>query len=207
LPPPVAPKPETAKPVTAKPDVAKPAPALNAASGAYVVNLGTYANLDNAGKLLASLKEAGLAATSEPVTVSGKPAMRLRLGPYARQTDAQSARISALAVRSDLPASVVALDGAQTSTKSANDKLDAVARPKIGFAVQVGAFSDKADADGLVARLKKAGFIGFSEPVKTASGTLYRVRVGPEITRAEAEQLRTNVSNKLKLDGIVVSHP
>lgn len=207
LPPPVAPKPETAKPVTAKPNVAKPAPDLNAASGAYVVNLGTYANLDNAGKLLASLKAAGLAATSEPVTVSGKPAMRLRLGPYARQADAQSARISALAVRSDLPASVVALDGAQTSTKSANDKLDTVARPKIGFAVQVGAFSDKADADGMVVRLKKAGFIGFSEPVKTASGTLYRVRVGPEITRVEAEQLRTNVSNKLKLDGIVVSHP
>src|SRR3546814_4073265 len=71
----------------------------------------------------------------------------------------------------------------------------------------VGAFSDKADADDVVERLKTAGFIGFSEPVKTAGGTLYRVRVGPEITRAEAEKLRTNVADKLKLDGIVVSHP
>lgn len=206
LPPPVAPKPETVKPVTAKPEVATPAPALNAASGAYAVNLGTYANLDNASKLLASLKAAGLAATSESVTVSGKPAMRLRLGPYARQADAQSARISALGVRPDLPASVVALDGAQPATH-APTTTPAAAKPKVGFAVQVGAFSDKTDATALVERLAKAGFIAFSEPVKTASGTLYRIRVGPEITRAEAEQLRTSVSDKLKLDGMVVSHP
>lgn len=199
-------KPAVPKPVAPKPAAAKPAPALSAAAGAYAVNLGTYANLDNANKLLASLKAAGLAATSESVTVSGKPAMRLRLGPYARQADAQSARISALGVRADLPASVVALDGTQTATQ-APTTTPAAAKPKVGFAVQVGAFSDKTDATALVERLAKAGFIGFSEPVKTASGTLYRVRVGPEITRAEAEQLRTSVSDKLKLDGMVVSHP
>src|SRR3546814_8046007 len=94
------------------------------------------ANLANAGKLLASLKAAGLAASSESVTVSGKPAMRLRLGPYARQADAQSARITALGVRSDLPASVVAVDGAPAATLAATAKPDAAARPKIGFAVQ-----------------------------------------------------------------------
>jgi len=199
-------KPAVPKPVAPKPVAPKPAPALSAAAGAYAVNLGTYANLDNASKLLASLKAAGLAATSESVTVSGKPAMRLRLGPYARQADAQSARISALGVRADLPASVVALDGAQTATQTPTTS-PAAAKPKVGFAVQVGAFSDKTDATALVERLAKAGFIAFSEPVKTAGGTLYRVRVGPEITRAEAEQLRTSVSDKLKLDGIVVSHP
>lgn len=199
-------KPAVPKPVAPKPAAPKPAPALSAAAGAYAVNLGTYANLDNASKLLASLKAAGLAATSEPVTVSGKPAMRLRLGPYARQADAQSARISALGIRPDLTASVVALDGAQTATQASTTS-PAAAKPKVGFAVQVGAFSDKTDAAALVERLAKAGFIAFSEPVKTAGGTLYRVRVGPEITRAEAEQLRTSVSDKLKLDGIVVSHP
>jgi len=190
-------KPAVPKPVAPKPAAAKPAPALSAAAGAYAVNLGTYANLDNA---------AGLAATSESVTVSGKPAMRLRLGPYARQADAQSARISALGVRADLPASVVALDGTQTVTQ-APTTTPAAAKPKVGFAVQIGAYSDKADAEAVIARLKAAGFIAFTEPVNTAGGTLYRVRVGPEITRAEAEQLRTSVSDKLKLDGMVVSHP
>src|SRR3546814_11778121 len=108
--------------------------------------------------------------------------MRLRLGPYARQADAQSARITALGVRSDLPASVVAVDGAPAATLAATAKPDAAARPKIGFAVQVGAFSDKADANDVVERLKTAGFIGFSEPVKTADGTLYR-EIGRESCR------------------------
>lgn len=196
------PAPQPAAPPAPKPELPKPTAAAGATTGGWVVNLGTYANLENAGKLLGSLKAAGLAATSESVTVSGKPALRLRLGPYTRQADAQSARISALGVRSDLPASVVALDGAPEPAAPA-----AAAKPKIGFAVQVGAFSTRADAAAVVERLRKAGFIGFSEPVKTASGTLYRVRVGPEITRAEAEKLRASVAEKLKLDGVVVSHP
>lgn len=190
----------------AKPAVAKPAPALSAASGAYVVNLGTYANLENAGNLLASLKAAGLAASSESLTVSGKPALRLRLGPYAREADAQSARIDALAVRRDLPAHVIVLDAAaKAPTPGTAPK--AAAKPKVGYAVQVAAFTDTAAAVALVERLKKAGFIGFFEPVKTADGTLYRVRVGPEITRTQAEQLRASLAEKLKLEGIVVDHP
>ena len=202
---PVTPLPVVPKPAPATPSVPKPVPALRAASGTYVVNLGTYANLDNAGKLLAALKAAGLAATSEPLTVAGKPALRLRLGPYARQADAQSARISALGIRSDLPASVIALDGAAASAAPLPPA--AAAKATVGYAVQVGAFTDKADAVTLVERLKKAGFIGFFEPVKTAGGTLYRVRVGPEISRAEAETLRASVAEKLRLDGIVVGHP
>lgn len=199
-------QPKPANPTPAKPAVAKPAPALSAASGAYVVNLGTYANLENAGKLLVSLKAAGLAASSESLTVSGKPALRLRLGPYAREADAQSARIDALAVRRDLPAHVIVLDAAaKTPTPSTAPQVSAT--PKVGYAVQLAAYTDTAAAVALVERLKKAGFIGFFEPVKTADGTLYRVRVGPEITRAQAEQLRASLAEKLKLEGIVVDHP
>src|SRR3546814_12890200 len=124
--------------------------------------------------------------------------MRLRLGPYARQADAQSARITALGVRSDLPASVVAVDGAPAATLAATAKPDAAARPTSGFAVQVGAFSDKADANDVVERLKTAGFIGFSEPVKTADGPLYPVRVWPEVPRAQADKLSANVAGKHK---------
>src|SRR3546814_15192061 len=80
------------------------------------------ANLANAGKLLASLKAAGLAASSESVTVSGKPAMRLRLGPYARPADALSARINSPGLRSDLLARGVAVEGAPAATPAATPK-------------------------------------------------------------------------------------
>lgn len=190
-PPVPAPKPPTALP-------------LAAGSGGYAVNLGAYGNLANANALLAQLRSAGLPATSDAVSIGGKPGARLRLGPYDRRADAEADRLKALRVRADLPASVVALDGAAGADATATSKATA---GKVGFAVQVGAFRDMSDATALVETLRKAGFVAFSESVKTDGGTLYRVRVGPEIRRADADKLRATLASKLKLDGIVVPHP
>jgi cell division septation protein DedD len=56
-------------------------------------------------------------------------------------------------------------------------------------------------------RLRAAGFTAFTESVDTDKGTLTRVRVGPVITRAEADQLRAQVRAKVGLDGVVRPHP
>lgn len=188
-------------PPAPKPPAALP---LATGSGGYAVNLGAYGNLANANALLAQLRSAGLPATSDAVSIGGKPGARLRLGPYDRRADAEADRLKALRVRADLPASVVALDGAAGADATATSKATA---GKVGFAVQVGAFRDMSDATARVETLRKAGFVAFSESVKTDGGTLYRVRVGPEIRRADADKLRAALASKLKLDGIVVPHP
>lgn len=43
--------------------------------------------------------------------------------------------------------------------------------------------------------------------MRTDKGTLTRVRVGPAMTRAEAEQLKSSVQAKLGIAGIVRPHP
>jgi cell division septation protein DedD len=43
--------------------------------------------------------------------------------------------------------------------------------------------------------------------VKTDKGPLSRVRVGPVVGRAEADQLRAQVKAKTGMDGIVRPHP
>ncbi len=78
---------------------------------------------------------------------------------------------------------------------------------KTGFAVQVGAFAAAADATALRDKLRSAGFNAFTESVRTDKGTLTRVRVGPAMTRAEAEQLKSSVQAKLGIAGIVRPHP
>ena len=45
------------------------------------------------------------------------------------------------------------------------------------------------------------------DPVAAADGTLYRVRVGPEALRANAEKLRDALKSRFKLDGLVVTQP
>ncbi|QDH69526.1 SPOR domain-containing protein [Marilutibacter alkalisoli] len=83
----------------------------------------------------------------------------------------------------------------------------APAAATVGFAVQLGAFSQAAEADKLRDRARAAGFSAFTERVNTDKGTLSRVRVGPVSTRAEAEQLKAQVAGKLGITGMVRPHP
>lgn len=196
-------KPSTApaKPAATPPPAPAPTP-IDAGSGGYVVNLGAYANIANADKLAADLRAAGLALERTPLQIAGKPAVRLRLGPYARRSEAEQARLKALAVRHDLPATVLALDAPPAASAASK-----AATPDVGYVVQLGAFRDAADADALLARLRQAGFTGLRDSVPGAAGPLFRVRAGPTVSRAEADRLRAAIADKLRVEGIVLGHP
>ena len=76
-----------------------------------------------------------------------------------------------------------------------------------GFAVQLGAFREAADADALRDRVRGGGFSVFTEQVDTDQGRLTRVLVGPVLDRAAANQLQAQVRAKFQIDGLVRSHP
>ncbi len=227
------------------------------AGGDYAVHFGAYATQRGADNVVARAKEAQLPAYSEPATVNGKPAFRVRIGPYATRAEAESVRLKALEVRSDVPVKVVALDAepaaaavpapaaatVETPKPAAPKPVEAkpadpkpaepkpvAAKPaepkptapkppapkpvvapsataKVGFAVQVGAFSDAAEAGALRERLRAAGFSAFTETVNTDKGKLTRVRAGPVIDRAAADQLKSQIQAKTGVDGIVRPHP
>lgn len=77
----------------------------------------------------------------------------------------------------------------------------------VGFAVQLGAFANAAEAQRLQDRARAAGFSAFVEPVRTEGGTLHRVRIGPAADRAEADRLRAQAASRLGVSGIVRPHP
>jgi cell division septation protein DedD len=81
------------------------------------------------------------------------------------------------------------------------------AAASVGFAVQLGAFTQPADANALRDKLRAGGFSAFVEQVRTDKGTLNRVRVGPVSSRAEADQLKAQVAAKVGISGMVRPHP
>lgn len=200
---PAAPAPTPTKPEPRqeppKPVAATPAAAL---TGGYAVNLGSYANLANADALVTQLKQQNLPAYAEAVQVGGKPAKRVRLGPYAQRGQAESARLSAQQLRKDVPAAVVALDGEAPAPVATKPAVAA------GFAVQIGALKSEDDANQLRDRARAAGFPAYVERAATGAGVLWRVRVGPELQRANAERVRDEIKAKLNIaDANVVVHP
>lgn len=218
-------------PAEATPTPAPGAPLpVTAGAGRYAVNAGTYSNLANADALVAKLKAQGLPVMSETVQLDGKPARKLRVGPYGERTLAEAARLRVEGVTGG-SATVVVLDGAsaartQAPTATAPSPAPsspsapaapapapapaphAPAAPEVGFAVQIGALSSESDANVLVGRAKSAGFVAFNQRVQTDRGTVWRVRIGPETDRAAAQRLRDDVAGKLGIPGaIVVQHP
>lgn len=258
------PTPETLTPADApKPQTNAQGLPLATAGGDYAVTFGAYASAADADVVIDRLRQSGLDAFRQEATIGGKPAWRVRVGPYANQSQAEIARIAALKVRSDVKAEVISLDAtaqapaspatptptapgtpnpdaaqltsqaapaapaaapakpegaAATSTPAASGPAAEPAKPPaavvpkpaatgVGFALQVGAFGKETDANALRDKLRDNGFSAFVEPVNTDSGRLFRVRVGPVSTRAEADQLKAQVAARNGLSGIVRPHP
>ncbi len=74
------------------------------------------------------------------------------------------------------------------------------------WAVQLGSFGNKENADKLAADLKKLGFAAFRSQLSTGSGELHRVRVGPQKDRESAEAVAEALAKAGK-KGQVVPHP
>lgn len=77
--------------------------------------------------------------------------------------------------------------------------------PQPGFTVQVASFSDVANAQALVARLRDAGYSAYHREVRQDGNTWQRVFVGPEIKRERAEALRQRLADDkaFALEGLV----
>ena len=226
--------PEPPSPEPATPPAPRLPPAT--AGGDYAVNFGAYGSRGDAGTVVTRLRQENLPAYVEETRVNGRDAWRVRIGPYATRAHAETARVRAGAIGSRAQATVVALDatapagereGAAT-TASARAPATATERPAAsapaapapaaaasspaaasgtGFAVQLGAFGNAAEANALRDRLRASGIGAFTETVQTDQGVLTRVKAGPVVTRGEADQLRSRVKSSVGIDGLVRSHP
>jgi DedD protein len=75
-----------------------------------------------------------------------------------------------------------------------------------GWILQVGSFSQQANALSLQDRLKKSGYQVAVLDVKSASGTIHRVLIGPVSDRQAAEKLRDKLAREQKLTAMVLEN-
>lgn len=85
-----------------------------------------------------------------------------------------------------------------------------IAKPKTGlsaWAVQVGSFGTKKNAYALRDKLRKQGYSAFVDTLYTKDIPSFRVRVGPEIKREQAELIQSKLAKVMVTKPIVVKHP
>lgn len=165
----------------------------------YLVQVASFSNEKNANALAGLLKAEDLPVLMD---VADRPAgrmYRVRVGPYAKRPDADAIVSSLSTKMTDLNPRVLDLrpqDSAPVSNPS---------DPLVRWVVQVGSFSKSQSAEDLVARLRLAGLSAYSEKISSASGTVYKVRIGPELDRDKAAQMARKVKNEHQLDAFVTT--
>lgn len=196
----------TPEPAAAAPATTTPVPAapVAAPSGRFLVALGSYSNAANANALAAQLRGAGYKVLSDSVQVNGQRATRLRIGPYATRGQAEAARLAVKQLRADLPAAISEIDDTPAGDAPATARSAAAAS---AWAVQIGAFKAETEANAKRDQLRQAGFAAFVEKINAEAGALWRVRIGPENQRADADAVKAGVKRRFGIDGIVVPYP
>ncbi len=185
------PEPVEAQPVSQPATVATSSAPETPGSG-WLVQVGSFRNQANALDLVARLKSAEFPARLETAGSATARMYRIRVGPYGSEADARDFRARIKRQFPSLTPSV--LSDAQAS----GGRSETVQT----WVVQAGSFGERANADSLRDRLRGGGYAAFVEPV----GSSYRVRVGPELTRARADTVRDEIESKFSIRGIVVSY-
>ncbi len=70
--------------------------------------------------------------------------------------------------------------------------------------IQAGSFAGETNARALADRLRKQNIAAYVEAVPGNSGSVYRVRVGPELSRSRAEQIQKQIENAVGIKGLIL---
>ncbi len=186
---------EAAATAQVRPDEEEPA----ADAPRYLVQVASFSSEQKANELAARLQAQKLPVLMDVVERDAARFHRVRVGPFAERSEAE-ALVSRLTAQSkDLSPRVLDLRP-DDSTPVSNPS-----DPLVRWVVQVGSFTEAENAEKLVTRLRAAGYAAFSQHVSSAAGSVYQVRIGPEIRRDDAVALAAKVKAEEKLDGFVMT--
>ena len=181
---------------TAAPPESRPS---SGQAGRYVVQVASFGSMDNANRLSETLRGYGYDVMSDTVKSDVGTLHRVRVGPFGSETEAGAVLSRLQAQIGDVKPRIMDLQPEQVA------QLTQPSDPLVRWVVQVGSFSNPANADKLVARLRLESLTAYKEEVTRSGSTVYRVRIGPYLEREEAISADRRVRERLSIEGVVMS--
>ena len=145
--------------------------------------------------------------TAEPATAPDSPRSRaddIRIPVDERSAPLSSSKQAVAPARKTKADKVITRPNEQAVAKK---KKPSMASATHAWAVQVGSFKQKNNALKLRDSLRKEKYKAFVEGVRSNNKLVYRVRLGPYVSRSGAEQVREKLLARQKMKGLVVKHP
>lgn len=162
--------------------------------GNWVVQVASFGSQESSQATRERLESLGHPVITDEVVRGDTMLYRLRTGPYANRSAAETAR-------GQIAATVTGVDPITREVS------DAALAATPGFAVQVGSFASEENAERETARLRNLGFEAFRQGEDASGRAIWKVLVGTVDDRADAEALKQRLADEAGVDGLVVSHP
>jgi len=178
---------------------AAPVVAAAPAGGRYLVQVASFSSTANANRLAGTLRDSGMPVVMDTVNGTAGVLHRVRVGPFGQRAAAEQV-VSRLGRQiPDVRPRLVDLRPDDEGPVTEPDD------PLVRWVVQVGVFSEASNAEQLVFQLRDAGFRASSQTERAGDSTVYKVRVGPELARADAVRLKDRIASERGIEGIVQS--
>lgn len=103
-----------------------------------------------------------------------------------------------------LPSKEEIIEKSNANEKTA-DKLPQQAVLKEAWVIQLGSFRHKKNVDELLKKLKDNGYTAFSKPIKTRTGNLTKVFIGPELIKSSLEKKIPALKTLTTVEGKIAS--
>lgn len=93
---------------------------------------------------------------------------------------------------------------AQKTTPKSPPKASKLPPGAEAWSVQLGSFTEKANAQKLMRELQSKGFTAYLRTTKTTKGNFIRVLVGPRLQQSDAAQLQSRIQKELNIQGVLI---
>lgn len=165
----------------------------------YLVQVASFSSEKRANALAGELRAQNMTVVIDTVDRTAGRLHRVRVGPFVERSEADTMVDRIRTINTSLRPRVMDTrpgDPAQIARSS---------DPLVRWVVQVGSYTTAAAADSQVAQLRLSGLPAFAEKVTSADGTLYKVRIGPEIDAGKASDLKNRLKAEHNIDGFVTT--
>ena len=169
----------------------------------WVIQAASFADRDNAQRLIGSLSELGFNPGWDRVDGGENSQLhRVWVGPFESRAQVEGAMkrirdgIDHIdpRIRGDAPPAV---EQAGAATPEGDKR----------FAVQMGVFGDQENATKLRTRLLSAGYSASTRRTEVNGSVRYRVLVGPLLSRSDANHIRGRINQDVGIEGMIVEYP
>jgi len=156
-------------------------------------------------ELVLTFREDEQTANIEESHNDNKPEDPIKPHPAAKNITSRPASVPVASTPKAVTPLKTTKSNVQPSAKESKSSAPASSAAPIttGWVIQLASFESKSNAQRLEQKLRKMGYSAFTVDANTSHGIIFRVYIGPEAQKQDADKIQASLHQKLHLNSFI----